>query len=162
MALDGIFSLLEALGFVIGYWRVLLWVASTSALGILLAQILPWFTWSQGLALAGLGLVPGVSWQMAAEARLGQQQGQRPPPATHKALARGLGVVIGLGWGLVFAESIKSFGMGVILFVLLLLIWLQLTRDHPSIFGERMGEVALAALLGSLLGGGLGQIGCLF
>lgn len=162
MALDGIVSLLEALGFVIGYWRILLWVAATSALGILFAQILPWFTWGQGLALAGLGLVPGVSWQMAAAARLEQQQGQRPPPATHKALATGLGVAIGFGWGLVFADSIKSFGTGLILFVFLLLIWLQLTREHPAIFGERMGEVALAALAGACLGGGFDVLVRLF
>jgi hypothetical protein len=81
------------------YWRTALCLLASSVLAIALVHLLPWFSGLQGIAIAALGLFPGVLWDTAASAKRQTSSIAPSAPKTSASVALLTAFVFGAAWG---------------------------------------------------------------
>jgi hypothetical protein len=94
------------------HWRAVLCLIVSSVAAFLLVQHFPWFTGLQGIALAALGLLPGVIWEEAA-----RPTSSSPTARTSTSVAVLAAVVFAAIWGAVSSTSAHSALAGAVVFV---------------------------------------------
>jgi hypothetical protein len=103
------------------HWRITLCVALAGALAIGLVQTIPWLTGLQGIAIALIGLFPGLIWEDNATSHRGRIH--TSTNETSLLVACLSAAIVGAIWGIFSASSFHAFTAGAGLFVVCSVLW---------------------------------------
>jgi hypothetical protein len=103
------------------HWRITLCLTLAAALAIGLVQTIPWLTGLQGIAIALIGLFPGLIWEDNATSTPGRTHTSTNETSLFVACLSA--AIVGAIWGMFSSSSFHAFTAGAGLFVVFSVLW---------------------------------------